>query len=60
MSWNYCPRVRFTPELWDKWRQRDIEDAKTLRLREGIAQFRRMLNAVDEGRLDVLPPARKP
>jgi hypothetical protein len=60
MSWNHCPRVRFTPQLWEKWQQRQVVDEKTLRLREGIAQFRRALNAKDANRLDVLPPVRKP
>lgn len=43
MSWNYCPRVRFTPALWAKWWARKEVDERTLKMRAGIQEFRSLL-----------------
>lgn len=40
MSWNFCPRVKFTPELWETWRKQRQVDAQSLHLRAGIQEFR--------------------
>lgn len=43
MSWNYCPRVKFSPTLWERWQAQRETDVQTLKLREGIQEFRRAL-----------------
>lgn len=45
VSWNFCPRVKFTPELWEVWRRQRETDAQSLHLRDGILQFRKALEA---------------
>lgn len=43
MSWNYAPRIRFTPALWAKWLARTDMTERRLALREGIQEFRALL-----------------
>lgn len=43
MSWNYAPRIRFSPALWAKWLARNDITARRLELRAGIDEFRRVL-----------------
>lgn len=45
MSWNYCPRVKFSPKLWNVWVEQRQVDAQTLHLRRGIQEFRDALEA---------------
>lgn len=45
MSWNFTPRIKFTPALWDRWLKQRQLDAQTLHLRRGIGEFRQMLSS---------------
>lgn len=36
-------KIKFTPELWNKWLRRRDLDEKTVTLREGISEFRALL-----------------
>lgn len=43
MSWNYTPRIRFTPALWAKWLARNDMTERRLELRAGIEELRQRL-----------------
>lgn len=43
MSYIHHPRIKFTPELWEKWLRRRQPDEHTLKLREGIQIMRSLL-----------------
>jgi hypothetical protein len=42
-GWRHHPRVRFTPELWAKWRAARMPNEHTVTLREGLEEFRALL-----------------
>ena len=46
-GYGHNPRVKFTPELWEKWQRRREVDEHTLKLREGIETMRSLLAARD-------------
>ena len=46
-GYGHNPRVKFTPELWEKWRRRHRPDEHTYKRREGIETMRSLLQSRD-------------